>query len=48
MALVEKIECTQDGAIFFACTSVETPRVPRIQGRVRAQIKVRYIYTIYI
>ncbi|KAI9250501.1 hypothetical protein BDA99DRAFT_564014 [Phascolomyces articulosus] len=41
MALVEKIECTQDGAIFFACTSVETPRVPRIQGRVRAQIKLQ-------
>ncbi|KAI8140504.1 hypothetical protein BJV82DRAFT_715713 [Fennellomyces sp. T-0311] len=41
MALVEKIECTQGGAILFACTSVETPRVPRIQGRVRAQIKLQ-------
>ncbi|KAI7886802.1 hypothetical protein K492DRAFT_155732 [Lichtheimia hyalospora FSU 10163] len=41
MALVEKIECTRDGAIMFACTSVETPRVPRIQGRVRAQIKLQ-------
>lgn len=39
-ALVEKIECTGDDAIFFACTSVETPRVPRVQGRVRADIKV--------
>lgn len=43
MALVEKIECTRDGAIMFACTSVETPRVPRIQGRVRAQIKVKLL-----
>lgn len=37
---MEKIECTGDDAIFFACTSVETPRVPRVQGRVRADIKV--------
>lgn len=44
MALVEKIECTRDGAIMFACTSVETPRVPRIQGRVRAQIKVKLLF----
>ncbi|KAG0178746.1 hypothetical protein DFQ29_003052 [Apophysomyces sp. BC1021] len=41
LSLVEKIECTPSGAIVFACTSVETPRIPRIQGRVRSQIKLQ-------
>ncbi|KAI9312749.1 hypothetical protein BX666DRAFT_2031054 [Dichotomocladium elegans] len=41
MVLVEKIECTRDGAIFFACTSVESPCVPRVQGRVRVQIQLQ-------
>ncbi|CAO3590545.1 unnamed protein product [Absidia cylindrospora] len=40
-ALVERIECTQNGSIIFAATSVETPRLPRIQGRTRAQIKLQ-------
>ncbi|OZJ02021.1 hypothetical protein BZG36_05225, partial [Bifiguratus adelaidae] len=41
LALVEKIECTTDGKIFFACSSIETPKVPRIQGRVRGNIKLQ-------
>ncbi|KAF7729618.1 hypothetical protein EC973_003991 [Apophysomyces ossiformis] len=41
LSLVEKIECTPSGSIIFACTSVETPRIPRIQGRVRSQIKLQ-------
>ncbi|KAI8374455.1 uncharacterized protein BYT42DRAFT_576424 [Radiomyces spectabilis] len=41
LALVEKIECTQNGSIIFACTSVETPRIPRIQGHIRANIKLQ-------
>lgn len=41
-ALVEKIECTQDGSIVFACTSVETPRIPKVPGRVRAHVKVQF------
>ncbi|KAI8060151.1 hypothetical protein BC940DRAFT_312715 [Gongronella butleri] len=40
-ALVERIECTQNGSIIFAATSVETPRLPRIQGRTRAHIKLQ-------
>ncbi|CAO3600881.1 unnamed protein product [Absidia cylindrospora] len=40
LCLVEKIECTQNGTILFACTSVETPKVPRLQHRVRAQVKL--------
>ncbi|KAI8990784.1 hypothetical protein BDF20DRAFT_908634 [Mycotypha africana] len=39
--LVEKIECTQNGAIIFACTSVETPRIPKVNGRTRANIKLQ-------
>ncbi|KAL0085231.1 hypothetical protein J3Q64DRAFT_1699516 [Phycomyces blakesleeanus] len=41
LSLVERIECTSTGAIIFACTSVETPRIPRIQGRTRTQIKLQ-------
>ncbi|KAI8344731.1 hypothetical protein BC941DRAFT_508247 [Chlamydoabsidia padenii] len=40
LCLVEKIECTQNGTILFACTSAETPKVPRLQNRTRAQIKL--------
>ncbi|GAN03304.1 hypothetical protein MAM1_0038c02757 [Mucor ambiguus] len=39
--LVEKIECSADGEILFACTSVETPQVPKSPGKNRHQIKVR-------
>ncbi|KAI8642795.1 hypothetical protein BD408DRAFT_443174 [Parasitella parasitica] len=41
LALVEKIECTQNGAIVFACTSVETPRIPRVNGRTRVNTKLQ-------
>ncbi|KAL7323244.1 hypothetical protein PS15p_211175 [Mucor circinelloides] len=41
LALVEKIECTQNGAIVFACTSVETPRIPKINGRTRVNTKLQ-------
>ncbi|ORY94951.1 hypothetical protein BCR43DRAFT_526075 [Syncephalastrum racemosum] len=41
LALVEKIECSQDGSIYFACTSVESARIPRVPGRTRATIKAR-------
>ncbi|KAK4514300.1 uncharacterized protein ATC70_001892 [Mucor velutinosus] len=39
--LVEKIECSADGEILFACTSVETPQVPKTPGRNRHQIKLQ-------
>ncbi|KAG2229071.1 hypothetical protein INT48_003285 [Thamnidium elegans] len=41
LALVEKIECTQNGAIVFACTSIETPRIPRMNGRTRVNTKLQ-------
>ncbi|CAI2184744.1 8341_t:CDS:2, partial [Funneliformis geosporum] len=40
LSLVEKIECTENGAIYFAATSVETPKVPSIANRIRAQIQL--------
>ncbi|KAL9555878.1 hypothetical protein MBANPS3_002160 [Mucor bainieri] len=39
--LVEKIECSADGEILFACTSVETPQVPKTPGKNRHQIKLQ-------
>ncbi|CAO3662109.1 unnamed protein product [Rhizopus stolonifer] len=39
--LVEKIECTQNGTINFACTSVETPKVPKISNKIRTNIKLQ-------
>ncbi|KAF1797052.1 hypothetical protein FB192DRAFT_1291652, partial [Mucor lusitanicus] len=39
--LVEKIECSADGEILFACTSVETPQVPKSPGKNRHQIKLQ-------
>uniref|UniRef100_A0A1D1ZJI2 StAR-related lipid transfer protein 5 n=1 Tax=Anthurium amnicola TaxID=1678845 RepID=A0A1D1ZJI2_9ARAE len=38
LSLVEKIECSQNGTIYFVSTSVETPRVPRVANRIRAHI----------
>lgn len=38
MSLVEKIECTQSGSIYFVSTSVETPKVPCVSNRIRAHI----------
>lgn len=41
MTLVEKIDCAADGEIIFACTSVDTPKVPKISGRNRHQVKLQ-------
>lgn len=41
MALVEKIECTAGGVILFACTSVETPKIPPIHGKTRTEVKLQ-------
>jgi hypothetical protein len=38
VSLVEKIECDQNGMIYFVTTSVETPKVPRVSNRIRAHI----------
>ncbi|KAI5476356.1 START-like domain protein [Pseudohyphozyma bogoriensis] len=38
LSLVEKVQGSPTGAILFASTSVVTPRVPRVAGRVRASI----------
>ncbi|GAA98861.1 uncharacterized protein L969DRAFT_51288 [Mixia osmundae IAM 14324] len=38
LCLVEKAEGTSEGAIYFCSTSVETPKVPKVSGRVRANI----------
>ncbi|CEP08703.1 hypothetical protein [Parasitella parasitica] len=39
--LVEKIECSANGEILFACTSVDTPQVPKTSGKNRLQIKLQ-------
>ncbi|KAG2188026.1 hypothetical protein INT44_000777 [Umbelopsis vinacea] len=41
MALVEKIECTAGGVILFACTSIETPKIPPIHGKSRTEVKLQ-------
>ncbi|CAG8628524.1 6068_t:CDS:2, partial [Racocetra persica] len=38
LSLVEKIECTSTGEIYFATASVDNPKVPHISGRIRAEI----------
>ncbi|ORX46563.1 hypothetical protein DM01DRAFT_1339559 [Hesseltinella vesiculosa] len=38
--LVETLDCKKDGTIFFACTSVETPKVPPFQGRFRGHLQL--------
>ncbi|CAG8442575.1 2333_t:CDS:2 [Diversispora eburnea] len=38
MSLVEKIECTSNGTIYFVSTSVNTPKVPRIVGKDRVTL----------
>ncbi|KAG0141212.1 hypothetical protein CROQUDRAFT_83506 [Cronartium quercuum f. sp. fusiforme G11] len=40
LSLVEKVEATQNGAIYFCASSVDTPRVPPVPGRVRAHIEL--------
>ncbi|KAF7730802.1 hypothetical protein EC973_001320 [Apophysomyces ossiformis] len=41
VTVVEKIECTSDGVIIFACTSAESPNTPKANGRIRDQIKLQ-------
>ncbi|CAG8472636.1 11472_t:CDS:10 [Dentiscutata heterogama] len=38
LSLVEKIECTPTGEIYFAATSVDNPKVPHVSGRIRAEM----------
>ncbi|CAG8452652.1 4631_t:CDS:2 [Funneliformis mosseae] len=40
LCLVEKIEYTTDGTIYFAATSVQTPKVPRVSERIRAHLNL--------
>ncbi|KAI9284043.1 hypothetical protein BC943DRAFT_308251 [Umbelopsis sp. AD052] len=40
LCLVEKIECTSEGIIYFACASVDTPKKPKINGRTRTNVKL--------
>ncbi|CAO3616426.1 unnamed protein product [Mucor hiemalis] len=41
LTLVEKIECSSDGEILFACTSVDTPKVPKVPSKNRHQVKLQ-------
>ncbi|KAI9489362.1 hypothetical protein BDB00DRAFT_876449 [Zychaea mexicana] len=41
VSLVERIECSADGVILFACTSIETPKIPKVPGRTRRQMKLQ-------
>ncbi|KAI9315737.1 hypothetical protein BX666DRAFT_346758 [Dichotomocladium elegans] len=41
VALVERIECSADGVIAFACTSIETPQLPKVPGRTRRHMKLQ-------
>ncbi|CAG8585470.1 7758_t:CDS:2 [Acaulospora morrowiae] len=40
LSLVEKVECTPSGTIFFVATSIDNPKVPRMDGRIRADLKI--------
>ncbi|CAI2168483.1 3292_t:CDS:2 [Funneliformis geosporum] len=40
LSLVEKIEYTSDGTIYFATTSVQTPKVPLVIDRIRAHLNL--------
>ncbi|CAO3579835.1 unnamed protein product [Absidia cylindrospora] len=40
LTLVEKIDCSNDGVIVFACTSVETSKAPKVPGRTRNEVKL--------
>ncbi|KAI7860186.1 hypothetical protein BDC45DRAFT_96001 [Circinella umbellata] len=41
VSVVERIECSADGVILFACTSIETPKIPKVPGRTRRQMKLQ-------
>lgn len=38
LSLVEKIECTRNGSIYFVAKSVQTDKVPKVANRIRAYI----------
>jgi len=40
LSLVEKVEATADGSIYFCASSVDTPRVPIVPGKIRAHIEL--------
>ncbi|KAA1107249.1 hypothetical protein PGT21_007827 [Puccinia graminis f. sp. tritici] len=40
LSLVEKVEATAEGSIYFCASSVDTPRVPIVPGRIRAHIEL--------
>ncbi|KAM3579858.1 hypothetical protein VKS41_007584 [Umbelopsis sp. WA50703] len=39
LCLVEKIECTSDGVIYFACASVDHPKKPKSSSKNRSNLK---------
>ncbi|KAI8374311.1 uncharacterized protein BYT42DRAFT_399572 [Radiomyces spectabilis] len=41
VTVVEKIDCSSDGVIVFACTSVETSQAPPVPGKSRHHIKLQ-------
>ncbi|CEG75074.1 hypothetical protein RMATCC62417_10180 [Rhizopus microsporus] len=41
VTLVEKIDCSADGEIIFACTSVDTPKAPKVPGKNRHHVKLQ-------
>ncbi|MBW0464944.1 hypothetical protein O181_004659 [Austropuccinia psidii MF-1] len=40
LSLVEKVEVAEDGSIYFCASSIDTPRVPTVPGRIRAHIEL--------
>lgn len=38
LCLVEQVSATEKGEILFVSTSVNSPKVPRVDGRIRASI----------
>ncbi|KAI8342357.1 hypothetical protein BC941DRAFT_509274 [Chlamydoabsidia padenii] len=40
VTLVEKIDCSNDGVIVFACTSVNTNQVAKVPGKTRQEVKL--------
>ncbi|CAG8514083.1 18432_t:CDS:2 [Dentiscutata erythropus] len=38
LSLVEKIECTPTGEIYFSATSIDNPKVPHVSGKIRAEM----------
>ncbi|KAF9429946.1 hypothetical protein BGZ76_001048 [Entomortierella beljakovae] len=40
VALVERIEHDRDGTIYYAACSIESSKIPRVSGKVRAEISI--------